>query len=102
MSCKKYKTLIKMSLSGELSTTDREKLDAHLSSCPECNALVKIHSALDQAELSAPLPEKNEFSQMRARVLNKIRHEKQQNAEFDFSALWQKIRTILKKFRMIK
>jgi hypothetical protein len=93
MSCIKYKAILKKSLSGEISPGDMEALDAHAVKCRECHSLLKIHSALGQTDFTTPLPEKDEFSQMRARVMNKILNEKQQKSEIDFSALWQNIRT---------
>jgi hypothetical protein len=93
MSCKNYKRIIEKSLLGELSPADQTKLNAHMAECPECQALFKIHSALGQTNLSMPLPDKDEFAQMRARVSTKIRSTRQQKTVFDFTALWHNLRT---------
>ena len=54
--CSEYRELISASLDGALTPEDQEKLDAHLSECPDCRAMWEQLSALEPElmELSEP------------------------------------------------
>ena len=91
MSCKKYQLLIKNSLSGALSPDDQKVLAEHTAVCPECRALLKINSMLGGADFSTPMPGQDEFTRMRADILNKIR-QSEKARKIDLAILWQKFR----------
>lgn len=64
--CGDMELLISMSVDGECSTADRERLRAHLSSCPECRSVrdeyERVQSLLERtvsmdAALAPPLPD---------------------------------------------
>ena len=56
--CAKYQEMMSALLDGELSKPQQDALDAHLASCPECNALFQalqaMHSLCDDALVQPP------------------------------------------------
>ena len=54
--CSEYQELISASLDGALTPEEQEKLDAHLSECPDCRTMWEQLSALEPElmELSEP------------------------------------------------
>ena len=54
--CSEYRELISASLDGALTPEEQEKLDAHLSECPDCRTMWEQLSALEPElmELSEP------------------------------------------------
>jgi len=65
--------LIKKLQTGELDPAGQEELQKHLDQNPEYEDILKIHNLLNSSGSMAPEPEVEQFSQMRAAVLRKIR-----------------------------
>jgi hypothetical protein len=69
----KVEELIMKLQAGELDTQSREELDKILIQYPEYKDIVDIHNQLSNSETIIPEPEPEQFTQMRAAVMRKIR-----------------------------
>lgn len=71
--CEEYTELISAALDGALSPAQQEKLEAHLSSCPECAALFRQLSALHAA--LEDLPPAEPPADLKDRILDTVARE---------------------------
>jgi predicted anti-sigma-YlaC factor YlaD len=83
-SCKQIQEIFERYLAGELLPSDQEKLDQHLPSCPDCQALMSIHEELMRMDDDSVDPSPEALQAMRSRVLGQIsRQNKHGNARHD-------------------
>ncbi len=68
--CNRLRPLIEGLLADELSLTELHALQGHLSTCPDCQALVDLHQQLDDIGDEQPEPTPADFRAMRNRVLS--------------------------------
>ena len=93
MSCKKYKTYIAKALAEEISPAEWTAFIEHAKHCPECQALLHIHTALNSEKPVFPMPAQEEFGQMRAQVLRRIQSKRPKKSPFNLGELWHIIYT---------
>jgi hypothetical protein len=88
---KEIERLIKKFLSGEISRIESAQLEEYVSQNPDFKDLMLTHQKLDDVSFPAPDPESENFSQMRAEVLRKIRLRGQKSPGI-FRELFDKIK----------
>lgn len=94
--CDRFQKLIEEHLADEISAADREALDAHAASCPECRELLVLHEKLVDLGDEIPMPSEAQFGEMRESVLavsgargRDTRASKPRGFLVDLAHLWQ-------------
>jgi hypothetical protein len=93
MSCKLYKTYIAKALAQEILPLEWTTFIEHAQSCPECKALLQLHTTLSREKSGMPMPEQEEFAQMRTQVLRRIQSKKPKHMAINIAEIWRLIRT---------
>jgi len=78
----KIEELVKKLQAGELDIPDREELDKYLDQYPIYKDIFEIHNLLNESKPEIPVPENEQFAQMRATVMRKIRLSKERPPGF--------------------
>ena len=76
---KEIQQLFEKYLSGEISQTEADQLKEYIEEDPEYKELLRLHHNLQDADFPVSEPDSATFSQMRAKVLRKIRIENQKS-----------------------
>jgi hypothetical protein len=71
--CKKFEKLIKEYISGELSSTKKSSLQAHLKECKSCRGIFELHQILEKDLVTFPEVTEESFVKMRQNVIRNIR-----------------------------
>jgi len=95
--CPDHRAAMENLLAGEITPADREALNRHCATCPECRQLAALHGILNRVGEDLPEPSAAEFDAMREQVLLDVRQRPVRRA---WGRFWRDLAALLRSHRI--